>query len=119
MKPASSDLSSRCSPDRGSAALGALAGLLLVACVFVALALPGSARSAEAVQTLLSADFVLSDTAFPPPADAPWRPQSLPDWWAQSRPDSPQTSGWYRLLFDVQQPAAGPRAVYMPRVRPA
>jgi signal transduction histidine kinase len=117
MKPASSGLSSRRGPDRRSAALGALGGLLLAAGVFIALALP--ARFAEAAQTLHSADFVLGDSALPPPPDAPWRPQSLPDWWAKSRPDSLQTSGWYRLRFDVPQSAAGPQAVYIPRIRPA
>ena len=96
-----------------------IGGLLLASAVFIALALPESAGSAEAVPTLHSVDFVLSDAALPPPADAPWSPQPLPDWWAQSRPGIAQTSGWYRLRFEIAQGSDVPHAIYIARSRPA
>src|SRR5690349_20329865 len=52
------------------------------------------ARAGESVLHLDRADFVLSDAALPPSADAPWSPQALPDLWALSRPGIVQTSGW-------------------------
>ena len=59
--------------------------------------------ASESVLYLDRADFVLSDAVLPPPADAPWSPQVMPDLWSLSRPGTAQTSGWYRLRFEVAQ----------------
>src|ERR1044071_2593579 len=73
----------------------------LLACALALWLAIAPAFAGESVLHLDRADFVLSDAVLPPPADAPWSPQVLPDLWALSRPGTAQTSGWYRLRFDV------------------
>ena len=77
------------------------------------------ACAGDSVLNLDRADFVLSDAVRPPPADAPWSPQVLPDLWPRSRPGIAQTSGWYRLRFEVSQGFDEPCAIYIARTRPA
>gem|GEM_PF-7131201 len=49
---------------------------------------------------LSDADFVLSDTVPPPPDDAAWQSQALPDQWRKNHPGIDGT-GWYRFRFDL------------------
>lgn len=77
------------------------------------------ACAVESVLRIDRADFVLSDAALPPPADAPWDSKALPDFWRQSRPGVAQTSGWYRLRFEVSEGLDEPHAIYIARTRPA
>jgi signal transduction histidine kinase len=77
------------------------------------------ARAGESVLHLDRAGFMLSDAVLPPPADAPWSPQALPDLWRQSRPGIAQTSGWYRLRFEVSHGLDEPHAIYIALTRPA
>lgn len=91
---------------------------LLVFTFVLWMAMP-PARASEPVFNLDRADFVLSDAALPPQADAPWQPQALPDRWNLSRPGIPQKSGWYRLRFEMSQGLDEPHALYIASTRPA
>ncbi len=92
--------------------------LQILICATLALALTATANAADPVLRLASAEFVLSDAAEPPPVEAAWQPQTLPDAWGDSRPKVAQTSGWYRFRFDLTQQPEQPYAVFITRVRP-
>lgn len=68
------------------------------------------------VQVLTEAEIVLSDSTTPPPESAAWKPQALPDYWSDSRPDI-TGKAWYRLRFELPQQPSETQALYLPRVR--
>jgi signal transduction histidine kinase len=66
-------------------------------------------------QLLQDAEFVFSQSATPPGADAPWRPVRLPDNWYVSHPGETRV-GWYRLTFDLPDPEQERiHGLYLPR----
>lgn len=69
----------------------------------------------EGVLLLNQAAFVLSDSSTPPPNDATWGPQALPDRWDLSRPGVGGI-GWYRTRFHLSPRQDPTYAVYLPRV---
>jgi signal transduction histidine kinase len=71
------------------------------------------AYSAEPVQRIRAADFVLGDSDQPPPASEPWQPQSLPDRWSLTRPGV-YGSAWYRVRFELSAAAAQDCALLLP-----
>ncbi len=83
--------------SRGRAIALAAAGLLAL----FALGACGT-RPAEVVE-LAQARFVASADMQPPPEDAPWKAQPLPDDWRASRPGA-SGSGWYRFTVVVPRP---------------
>jgi signal transduction histidine kinase len=89
-----------------------LQGWLALLLVLAASAAPGAAN--EGLR-LAQAEFVLSDSAEPPPDSAPWQPQLLPDSWPTSRRG---VSGyaWYRLRFDLASLPREPQAIFIPRL---
>lgn len=93
------------SPGRGIA----LAALCVVGC----LGLPGPAGGA--VHRLTEGLFLLSDSARPPPDDAPWEPVVLPDSWVESRPGVRGT-GWYRFELPPLTDVDGLAGIYLPRL---
>ena len=75
-------------------------------------------RFADPVHTLVQAEVLEAGSGWPvtePPADAAWRPVTLPDAWDSSRPDY-QGYVWYRLRFATPAGAAVPLALYLPSV---
>ncbi len=119
MKRANSDSSERGRGADRHTEVSRVAGcqLFRLFSAVVALVLPTLAIATQPVQQFDTAEFVLGGATRPPDA-APWKPQALPDFWSESRPGVAETSGWYRLRFDVQGGANQPRAVYIPRTRP-
>ena len=94
--------------------------LLFAIGAVVAAGISAAAMAAESVFNIATAEFVLSGaTEPPPPTTAGWQAQSLPDAWADSRPVVKETSGWYRLRFDLAQKPDQPWATYIAKVRPA
>lgn len=78
--------------------------------------LAGMARASELpVMNFTQADFVLADSATPPPDSAPWQALTLPDQWRLSRPGV-AGNGWYRLHFRIARPDPGLQAVYLPKL---
>lgn len=78
--------------------------------------LAGMARASELpVMNFTQADFVLADSATPPPDSAPWQAVTLPDQWRLSRPGV-AGNGWYRLHFRIARPDPGLQAVYLPKL---
>ena len=78
--------------------------------------LAGMARASELpVMNFTQADFVLADSATPPPDSAPWQAVTLPDQWRLSRPGA-AGNGWYRLHFRIARPDPGLQAVYLPKL---
>lgn len=59
------------------------------------------------------ADFVLSDASEPPPDEAAWIPQSLPDNWLVSHPGA-HGYGWYRLQFELPRDPDQLYAAFVP-----
>lgn len=90
------------------------ATLLLIAAASLVLAASGPSVASDAQGTLVlrSAEFLLDDSPVPPPDDAPWKAQTLPDNWNLSRP-SVGGFGWYRLRFDLPQRPTQPYAIYV------
>jgi len=76
---------------------------------------PGECLAEDGILQLTRADFLLSDASSPPPDDAPWRPQTLPDNWNLSRYGAGGNS-WYRLRFDLPHLPSQTQAVYIPRL---
>jgi hypothetical protein len=64
---------------------------------------------------IVQTDFVMADSAFPPPPEADWKPQSLPDQWRQSRTARSGT-GWYRATITLDEVPGGIWAIYLPRL---
>jgi signal transduction histidine kinase len=64
---------------------------------------------------LRDALFVKSEVPAPPPADAPWVRQTLPDNWRSSNPGL-SGYGWYRLTFVLPEQPREQWAVYLPTV---
>jgi signal transduction histidine kinase len=82
----------------------------------VALARPSTASpNADPPAPIREAGLLLTGGETPPPDDAPWQKQSLPDDWSRTRP---QMGGdaWYRLDFDVPRDRLQLSAVYVPRL---
>lgn len=78
--------------------------------------LTGTAWAGEAPRRdFTAADFVLADSATPPPDSAPWQTVALPDQWRLSRPGV-AGNGWYRLRFRIDRPDPGLQAVYLPKL---
>src|SRR3990172_3784211 len=73
---------------------------------------PGECLAEDGILRLMRADFLLSDASSPPPDDAPWRPQTLPDNWNLSRYGAGGNS-WYRLRFDLSHLPSQTQAVYI------
>ena len=78
--------------------------------------LPTLAHAADPVLRLDHAEFILSDAPEPPPDSADWKPQTLPDDWSLSRPNT-SGYGWYRLRFSLPDQPHEPFAAYLPRIR--
>lgn len=64
---------------------------------------------------LTGGEFVLDESATPPPDAAAWKPQTLPDNWNLSRPGQ-GGNGWYRLRFDLPRQPLVLYAVYIPKL---
>lgn len=66
----------------------------------------GLANTSTAVATTTPmparADFILSDSNTPPPANAAWQAVEMPDYWRIARPDVYGTA-WYRFNFDFNK----------------
>lgn len=78
--------------------------------------LAGAARAGEApLIDFTEADFVVADSATPPPDSAPWQTVTLPDQWRLTRPGV-AGNGWYRLRFRIDRPDPGLQAVYLPKL---
>ena len=99
---------------RGSAAWHHAIGLA----VLLFMLLPAMAAAPDPILHLGQAEFILSDAAEPPPDTARWQPQTLPDNWNISRPDT-YGYAWYRLRFELPQQPGQPYAIYLPRYRAA
>lgn len=78
-------------------------------------ALCGSVAAADGVTRLDRADFVMSDSAGPPPDSADWKPVTLPDAWWVSRPGV-TGDGWYRLTWALDAPPSRALAIYLPKL---
>lgn len=94
------------------------AGIVFAACVAVLLGLARpsiAARDDAAPAPIREAHLLLAESEAPPPDDAPWQSQSLPDDWSRNRP---QIGGdaWYRIEFEVPRERIGLSAVYVPRL---
>jgi signal transduction histidine kinase len=87
---------------------------VLLACV-AALSSRHAAAADVAPIIIAETDFVMADSAAPPPADADWKPQQLPDQWRQSR-SGLSGDGWYRATVTLAAPPTGIWAVYLPRL---
>ena len=72
-----------------------------------------TATTGATVVRLTEAQLLLDDVEQPPPDDAPWVMQTLPDNWSRSRPESGGFA-WYRLVFTLPN-AEGAQAVYVNR----
>lgn len=104
-------------PARWACCSGTLARRLasLLACAALLCAAP-TAGAQQPVLRIDQAEFVLSDSAEPPPDTAPWQAQTLPDNWRVSRPGV-AGFGWYRLSFDLPRPPDFPYAIFTPTLR--
>ena len=60
-----------------------------------------------------SAEFLLSDSADPPPDSAAWQPMDFPDVWAKVRPAVNGTI-WYRLQWHLDKVPSRDQALYLP-----
>ncbi|PWB62074.1 MAG: hypothetical protein C3F16_07300, partial [Betaproteobacteria bacterium] len=87
----------KATPARARAIAVAAAGLLAL------LSLGACGTRPSEVAELAQARFVASPDTRPPPDDAPWKPQPLPDDWRASRPGA-SGSGWYRFTVVVPRP---------------
>jgi signal transduction histidine kinase len=90
----------------------------ILACLLVCFgvlppALGAAADSAPFV--IVQTDFVMAESAVPPPFKADWKPQSLPDQWRQSRTGRSGT-GWYRATITLAEAPTGIWAIYLPRL---
>ncbi len=73
------------------------------------------AQDAPPVRQLTQAQILLGDSATPPPDDAAWSIQSLPDNWNKTRPGIGGFA-WYRLDFDLKADDIQLSALYIPRM---
>ncbi|MDG0833611.1 sensor histidine kinase [Roseateles saccharophilus] len=80
------------------------------------LALATPVVASQPVVQFETAEFVLSESARPPPDSAPWRAVELPDLWWQSRPGV-HGVGWYRMRWRLDALPAQAQALYLPRLR--
>jgi signal transduction histidine kinase len=88
----------------------------VVALLAVALTGCGSPnRDGEGPAPIRQAEILLVGGMEPPPDDARWQPQSLPDDWSRSRPTS-SGDAWYRIELDRPVDPAQALAVYIPRL---
>jgi signal transduction histidine kinase len=95
--------------DRANAA-----GALLL-CALLQLA--PIAHAVDDVQLLDRAEFLLSDSAGPPPDGAAWQHRTLPDGWTDSR-SAMSSSTWYRFRVELPAQPEHPQALYVPMLRP-
>ncbi|MCC6539449.1 MAG: hypothetical protein IT162_17995 [Bryobacterales bacterium] len=79
--------------------------------------LPGWAAATDAafVVTLPRAGLLLAGGDTPPPDDAAWQAQLLPDDWSRNRPGV-TGDAWYRLEFRLQPGQVQLLALYVPRL---
>lgn len=70
--------------------------------------------STDGLLTLTEAQFVFSVSDTPPPDNASWQPQTLPDNWNLSRPGRGGLA-WYRLSVDIPPEISEMQAVYLAR----
>jgi signal transduction histidine kinase len=61
-----------------------------------------------------SAEFLLSESAEPPPDSAAWQPLALPDLGRRTRPGVLDT-GWYRLQWRIDALPSKTQALYLPK----
>lgn len=88
--------------------------------IAIALALVLSACSSkvaieQAPPPIRDAAILLTGGTLPPPDDAPWKPQALPDDWSRSRPTA-SGDAWYRIEFARPTESGDGVAVYIPRL---
>jgi signal transduction histidine kinase len=88
----------------------------LLLCAALLLAGP-AAYAVDDVRRLDRAEFVLSDSTEPPADGAAWRPQQLPDRWADSRPGE-RRAAWYRLRVELPGQPEHPQTLHVPMLRP-
>jgi signal transduction histidine kinase len=84
---------------------------ILVALLAVAV-LAGCSGHPVEVTELADARFLASPDPRPPPDDAPWQPQRLPDDWKASRPGA-AGFGWYRFSVELPDPAGRDFGFYL------
>ncbi len=96
----------------GAAVVATLA--LGMASVLVGCSWPRSDRL-EGPAPLRSAQVLLAGGTSPPPDDAPWQAQSLPDDWSRTRPHR-GGDAWYRIELDDIPGGDEPLALYVPRL---
>lgn len=87
-----------------------IAGVLAL---FAAWAATCIAAAPTGISTIEQAQFVVSDSATPPPETAAWQPIRLPDNWHLSRPGF-NGQLWYRLTFTPLSPKRV-HVLYLPR----
>ena len=77
---------------------------LLLAWLAIAGALAGCDHRQAGVIELSDALLLKVDDVRPPPEEAPWKPQRLPDDWRERHPGESGLA-WYRFTVEVPQPA--------------
>lgn len=92
-------------------------GLKLLGCLLVLAfsAVQALALGAVPLRQLTQAHILLGDAATPPPDDAPWLVQRLPDNWNKNRPGVGGFA-WYRIEFELAADALQLSAIYVPRI---
>lgn len=93
-----------------------VAFLTALLCV-VAVALRADAPPADVVE-IRAAWFLQTDAPRPPPRDAAWQRQALPDSWRESRPGV-HGYGWYLAEFTLPAQPRGLHAIYISLVSSA
>src|SRR5262245_37467003 len=66
----------------------------------------------ESPGVLLHAEYVLSDSATPPPASSAWQPVELPDNWRHHARHLQGIAAWYRFPLP-DAPPAEPTSLYL------
>jgi len=84
----------------------------ILAALLALAALAGCGERPAGATELSDARFLASPDPRPPPDDAPWQPQRLPDDWQASRPGA-AGFGWYRFAVELPDPAGRDFGFYL------
>jgi len=92
---------------------------VVIGFLFTLLTLASCYRSAAQttfsnVTVIEHADYLISEQTTPPADNEAWKPISLPDNWALSRPNF-KGQIWYRIRFTIEGNNPRSRSVYIPR----